>query len=130
MSRFVYAIATMDTKGVELIYVADCLRAAGMQVKVVDVGTGGLPTGKPDVTCDEVRGNASRASYESRAAAVTAIKRSRRGIISFISHFSGNLARQAIWLVGQTGSSGKLIHRNIQHSALRFLCFTVSCTPR
>ena len=75
VSRFVYAIATMDTKGVELNYVADCLRDAGIQVKVVDVGTGGLPTGKPDVTSDEVRGNASKASYESRAAAVTAMAR-------------------------------------------------------
>ncbi len=63
----------MDTKGVELNYVADCLRAAGMRVKVVDVGTGGLPTGKPDVSSNEVRGNAPNASYASRAAAVTAM---------------------------------------------------------
>ena len=75
VSGFVYAIATMDTKGVELNYVADCLRAAGMKVKVVDVGTGGLPKLKPDVTCEEVRGNVSKASYESRAAAVTAMGR-------------------------------------------------------
>lgn len=72
-SKFVYAIGTMDTKGVELDYVADCLRAAGIQVQVVDVGTGGLPMGQPDVTSNEVRGNAPDASYKSRAAAVTAM---------------------------------------------------------
>ncbi len=73
VSKFVYAIATMDTKGVELQYVADCLRAAGVEVKVVDVGTGGLPTTEPDVTSDEVQGNAPKSSYESRAVAVTAM---------------------------------------------------------
>lgn len=73
VGRFVYAIATMDTKGSELDYVADCLRAAGVQVKTVDVGTEGLPKGVPDVTSDEVRGNIAKASYESRADAVTAM---------------------------------------------------------
>ncbi len=73
VSKFVYVIATMDTKGIELQYVADCLRVAGVQVKVVDVGTGGPPTGQPDVTSDEVQGNAAKVSFESRAEAVTAM---------------------------------------------------------
>ena len=37
----IYAIATMDTKGEEIGYVAACIREAGATVTVVDVGTQG-----------------------------------------------------------------------------------------
>ena len=37
----IYAIATMDTKGEEIGYVAACIREAGAAVTVVDVGTQG-----------------------------------------------------------------------------------------
>lgn len=50
----VYAIATMDTKGRELAFVADCLRAAGVAVATVDVGTKDDPTPKPDVSRNRV----------------------------------------------------------------------------
>lgn len=50
MTPAAYLIATMDTKGAELAYVADLLRAAGVHVRLVDVGTNGLPTVTPDVT--------------------------------------------------------------------------------
>jgi len=50
MQRSVYAIATMDTKGHELQFVADCIRAAGVAVVTVDVGTKGPPTVEPDVS--------------------------------------------------------------------------------
>jgi uncharacterized protein (UPF0261 family) len=39
MRPSVYAIATMDTKGDEILYVAECIRAAGAAVTVVNVGT-------------------------------------------------------------------------------------------
>ena len=39
MDQSVYAIATMDTKGHELAFVAERLRAAGVAVVTVDVGT-------------------------------------------------------------------------------------------
>src|SRR5271157_2520440 len=39
MSRSVYAVATMDTKGQELAFLAERLRAAGVPVATVDVGT-------------------------------------------------------------------------------------------
>ncbi|MCE9603401.1 MAG: Tm-1-like ATP-binding domain-containing protein [Planctomycetia bacterium] len=42
---YVYAIATMDTKGEELAYTAELLRRAGVEVAVVDVGTHGPPIG-------------------------------------------------------------------------------------
>jgi uncharacterized protein (UPF0261 family) len=39
MTRSVHAVATMDTKGRELAFLADQLRAAGVPVVTVDVGT-------------------------------------------------------------------------------------------
>ena len=46
----VYAIATMDTKGQELQFVADCLRDAGVEVRMVDVSTAAEPTIAADVS--------------------------------------------------------------------------------
>src|SRR5271166_2515804 len=44
MTHPVYAVATMDTKGQELAFLAERLRAAGVPVATVDVGTLAEPT--------------------------------------------------------------------------------------
>ncbi len=49
MPRTVYAIATLDTKGAELAFVADRLIEAGVPVVTVDVGTHGPPVGRPGI---------------------------------------------------------------------------------
>ncbi len=49
MTQSVYAVATMDTKGHELTYVAEVLRASGVNVVTLDVGTLEPPTVAPDV---------------------------------------------------------------------------------
>jgi uncharacterized protein (UPF0261 family) len=54
MSTAVFAVATLDTKGAELAFAAERLRAAGMAVKTVDVGTHGPPSITPDVSRIEV----------------------------------------------------------------------------
>jgi uncharacterized protein (UPF0261 family) len=54
MPPAVYAIATMDTKGEELAFVAERLAAAGVEVVTVDVGTKSGPTGKPTVSREAV----------------------------------------------------------------------------
>lgn len=46
---FVYAIATMDTKGDEICFVADKISQAGTRVKIVDVGTANNPQRTPDI---------------------------------------------------------------------------------
>jgi uncharacterized protein (UPF0261 family) len=74
VNRFVYAIATMDTKGEEIAYVRDCLRAAGVNAKTVDVGTQYPPTVEPDITRAEVAGqNVFAAADADRGQAVTAM---------------------------------------------------------
>ena len=73
MSGFVYAIATMDTKAIELKYVTDCLRAAGVQVRMVDVGASEQKRFIPDVTREQVRAGKPERPSESRAEAIAAM---------------------------------------------------------
>lgn len=54
MSKFVYLVATMDSKGTELAFVRDRFRSLGIAVRMVDVGTLDPPTVVPDVARDEV----------------------------------------------------------------------------
>src|SRR5882724_7156204 len=49
MTTSVYAIATMDTKGAELDFVAQNLIAAGVAVTTVDVGTRESPAVPPSI---------------------------------------------------------------------------------
>ena len=54
MAAAIYAIATMDSKGDEIAYVARCARAAGANVVLVDSGTKDAPTQKPDISREAV----------------------------------------------------------------------------
>ena len=49
MSKAVYAIATMDTKGAELEFVAARLAEADVKAVMLDVATGGNPARRPDI---------------------------------------------------------------------------------
>ncbi len=78
MNPVVYAVATMDTKGDELAFVAQCLKNAlyhgkvSVAVKMVDVGTLSPPSIQPDVTREQVLAGRS-ISADDRGTAVTAI---------------------------------------------------------
>jgi uncharacterized protein (UPF0261 family) len=78
MAACVYLVATMDTKGEELAFVRDCLRNAGVSVKMIDVGTRNPPNVVPDVTRDEVLAALPLADNGSIVAAVLE-KQSDRG---------------------------------------------------
>jgi uncharacterized protein (UPF0261 family) len=80
MDPSVYAIATMDTKGHELAFVAERLRAAGVAVVTVDVGTKEPPTIRADVDRSVVAAchpsalvRAAIARQTDRAQAITAM---------------------------------------------------------
>jgi uncharacterized protein (UPF0261 family) len=49
----VYVVGTMDTKAEELRFAADCVRRAGAEAVLVDVGTRGTGGGA-DVTAAEI----------------------------------------------------------------------------
>ncbi len=76
MNPRVYAVATMDTKGGEIAFVAERLRAAGVECVTVDVGTKDLPTVAADVSREQVAaslGGKCVLGATDRGAAVTAM---------------------------------------------------------
>ena len=90
----VYAVATMDTKGVEIAFVAERIRAAGVECVMVDVGTKDLPTVAPDVSRDTVAaslGGKGVLDLTDRGAAVTAMS---AALVEFLKaeHVAGRLA--------------------------------------
>lgn len=52
--KAVYAIATMDTKGEEIAYVAKAVKSAGAVVLTVDVGTKSAPVVPPDISREQI----------------------------------------------------------------------------
>lgn len=52
-------LGTLDSKGPEHAYVADLIRADGFDTLLIDVGTGGEPQIKPDITRHQVAAAAS-----------------------------------------------------------------------
>jgi uncharacterized protein (UPF0261 family) len=104
----VYAIATMDTKGHELAFVAAQLRGAGVPVVTVDVGTGNPPVAEPDVNRGTIAsyhptevGRASALSATDRAQAITAMG---EALESFLR--SEHEARRVAGVIGIGGSGG------------------------
>jgi uncharacterized protein (UPF0261 family) len=99
VKRFVYAVATMDTKGEEIGYLQQCLRAAGANAKTVDVGTQLPPTVEPGITRAEVVGDREiAAAHGDRGQAVTAMS---DALTRFLSK-----EYEAGWVAGVIGIGG------------------------
>ena len=47
-------VATMDTKGPEALYIADCIKKEGIQVKIMDAGIRGISQAPVDITREKV----------------------------------------------------------------------------
>lgn len=93
MSR-VYAVATMDTKGTEITFVAEGLRACGVEVVTVDVGTMNSSAVAPDVSRDQVAESCSAGNplgKRDRGEAVTAMS---EALVEFlkVEHSAGKVA--------------------------------------
>jgi uncharacterized protein (UPF0261 family) len=102
MTGSVYAVATMDTKGEEIAFVRDCLRAAGADAITVDVGTQSLPTVKPDITRAAVVGQSDFVcEHTDRGQAVSAMA---TALTSYLlkEHQAGRVAG----VIGIGGSGG------------------------
>src|SRR4051812_25224366 len=94
--RAVVAIATMDTKGRELEYVAGRLRAEGAAVVVVDVGVHGPAVGKRDVSGGAVadRPPAGRDAVLGLADRGEAVTRMGEALVAWLAaeHAAGRVA--------------------------------------
>jgi uncharacterized protein (UPF0261 family) len=108
IGQSVYAVATMDTKGLELAFVAERLRDAGVAVVTVDVGTMGTPLADPDVNRLTVAGfhpaasgRFSALSATDRGQAITAMSEALECFL-LAEHESGRVAG----VIGIGGSGG------------------------
>ncbi len=82
MTRYVYAVATMDTKGEELQYLADCMRSAGAEVRTVDVSASAEGSiGSADVKREQLVGEDRAVLHGDRATAVTAMGQALTGFL-------------------------------------------------
>ena len=97
----VYAVATMDTKGEELAYVAQCLRDAGVRVRTVDVSARTQPTVKPDIPRDVVRPGFAAGGADDRGQAVTEMG---QALSDFL--LAECAARRVAGVIGIGGSGG------------------------
>lgn len=101
----IYAIATMDTKGEEIAYVASAVRLAGADVVTVDVGTAATPACAPDIARETVAAAHPSGTeilrHADRGAAVTAMG---EALAAFLvrEHAAGCLAG----VVGLGGTGG------------------------
>ena len=110
MEPSVYAIATMDTKGHELAFVAERLRAAGVAVVTVDVGTKEPAAVRPDVDRTVVasrhpaaEGRAASLAQSDRGQAITAMSQALECYLRS-EHQSGHV-RGVIGIGGSGGTA-------------------------
>lgn len=82
MRKTIYALATMDTKGDELCFVADCIRKAGLDMVLVDLSTQGS-SNRADIAARTIAqahpaGQESILGQADRGQAVTAMSEALR----------------------------------------------------
>jgi uncharacterized protein (UPF0261 family) len=103
--RTAYVVGTFDTKGEELCYVGELIRAAGIATVLVDVGIGPA-SHKPDITAAQVaahhpEGRDAVLTWGDRGVAVTAMTQAFTRWISAQSDVGG--------IIGLGGSGGTAI---------------------
>ncbi|GMV79492.1 MAG: hypothetical protein AMXMBFR7_06760 [Planctomycetota bacterium] len=106
MGRAIYALATMDSKGLENAYVAQRIRVAGSKAVTVDLGTLAAPAVSPDIPREAVarchpQGERHVLGQTDRGQAVTAMS---EALVAFLKreHEAGKLAG----VIGLGGSGG------------------------
>lgn len=106
MQGRVYAVATMDSKGREIAFVADQIRAAGVDAVTVDVGVKDPPAVPPDVPREDVAAFATAAdnldwASQERGEAVSAMSEALEAFL-LREHAAGRVAG----VIGLGGSGG------------------------
>ncbi len=109
MSGTIYAIATMDTKGEEIAYVAERIKAVGADVLTLDVGTGFDPVVIPDITRETIAsyhpdGPDTVLKQTDRGRSVTAMSEAMTAYLQS-EHALGNVGG----VIGVGGSGGTTI---------------------
>lgn len=90
----VYAVATMDTKGIEIAFVADRIRTCGVEVVTVDVGTKDPPVAVPDVSREQVAAGCSNSNPLTKSERGEAVTAMSAALVNFLvaEHAAGKVA--------------------------------------
>ena len=100
----VYAIATMDTKGAEIAFVAERIRSCGVELVTVDVGTKDPVVSAPDVSREQVAASSQDTNplmKTDRGEAVTAMS---AALVEFLK--SEHAAGKVAGVIGIGGGGG------------------------
>ncbi len=100
----VYAVATMDTKGVEIAFVSERIRACGVDVVTVDVGTKDSPTVVPDVSRQQVAASLPTENLLGNADRGEAVTAMSRALVEFLKGECA--ARRLAGVIGIGGGGG------------------------
>ncbi len=105
----VVLIGTLDTKGRELAFVRDLLRARGLETIVVDAGSQGPPAFEPDVDRDAVFGRAgtSAAAVLARGDRGEAVAKAAEGVAALVAELDRSGRVDGVFGLG--GSAGTVI---------------------
>lgn len=108
MTKAIYAVGTMDTKGDELAYIAERIRAAGGTPVLVDVGTGEPAQMPADITRETVaafhpQGHSAALAHRDRGQAVTAMSQALQ--VSLLHKFEQGKVAGVIGIGGTGGTA-------------------------
>jgi uncharacterized protein (UPF0261 family)/N-acetylglutamate synthase-like GNAT family acetyltransferase len=105
----VVLIATLDTKGQELAFVRDRLRALGIETLVIDAGSLGAPIGEADIDRERVffRAGADLDDIHARGDRGEAVAAAARGVLSLVVELEGQEKVSGVLAIG--GSAGTTI---------------------
>lgn len=115
----VVLIGTLDTKGRELAFVRDLLKAGGLETLVIDAGSEGPPAIEPDVPRAEVFGQAgtSADAVRDRGDRGEAVAKAAEGVAAIVAGLHREGRVEGVFGLG--GSAGTVIGT----SAMRVLPF-------
>ena len=82
-------IGTLDTKGAEIAFLRERIRAAGRSVYVIDVGVLGTPAFTPDIPREEVfeAAGTTLAAVQQAGDRGRAIEAAARGVAKLVSYW-------------------------------------------
>lgn len=117
----VVLIGTLDTKGRELVFVRETLRAAGVESLVIDAGSLGEPVGVADIDRERVffRAGTDLDTVRARGDRGEAVAAAARGVTSLVLELEGQGKVEGVLALG--GSAGTTIGT----AAMRALPFGV-----
>ena len=115
----VVLVGTLDTKGDEVAFVRDLVRASGLTTRVVDAGSAGPPTFAPDVPREEVFRSAGTtvAAITARGDRGHAVARAAEGVAALVAGWDAR--GEVDGILGLGGSAGT----TIATAAMRILPF-------